>query len=585
MARAREADALDEVAARVGLFHGPRLERELRWWVALDEARRAAGEGEARRVAWALELHGLAAQAGFAPWVGDVLERYRTGDRAEEALDQAADRVAVRLGLVETLRFGPVPGLGCDHPAAYRTAWRLGELRAAQLLATPGHEARLATELPPARELLGLREGWFGLGSAADVALWDAADAVLEVAVGGLAHHVFRAAHDLVVLGSVGFRGLAFRRALGGLQLLCRRLRADALADELDALARELVRDPTGPTDPPRGLARRVAAWLEAALPTRELEAVQHARIVVWADRFRDHHARVDEARIEGFLAQFPGELRWVGEGVLDAVRYRTRAQLVASLGFVLDGYGLARQKGACLVSVGPDDFWDDLRGAGLRLPRRTLAEAARDPAFPVLIAPDDAVITGSRQQEAWEAALAELDPLERAALADRELVLAFAIGAPVGVDHLGTWLESQGLRPRILVGHEQRLLSAFGWEELDADTLYDEATGAVTQPLAVLAEPLFSVHDPTWAGRDPVVARDVCADIGRSLIGGLPDAADWSAARVAGAALGVGGLQGRDVFGHRTPESTLTLLWCPGTWRDRPWLPLFPDPEDPVGG
>ena len=75
--------------------------------------------------------------------------------------------------------------------------------------------------------------------------------------------------------------------------------------------------------------------------------------------------------------------------------------------------------------------------------------------------------------------------------------------------------------------------------------------------------------------------ARDVCSDIGYALLEQMTAEQNWSDLRRKGSALGFSGLQGRLVFEHRVPKTTLTLLWCRGTWNGRPWEPLFTPSED----
>lgn len=578
---ARHGDAFDEVSGRILVLHGETRLMELQWWAALEVARASVELPATKRSALAFNLHGLVTELGWLDAMGDALTRFGDGSDARAALDDA-ERTAVRqLGLDEGVRRGRVPVLELPYPEIYRLARILGELRALHLLEADGITERLDRELEPTLERVQLRrflpeiEGLDRPGPA----LWEAIDAFFEVAVGGLSEAVYRAAHDHCVIAEVGFRGLTFRRAVGGLQRVARRFRSAALARELDALAEETDGADTSSLPPPVGLADRVGRWLEEQLPTDGSSELEHARVLAWAWRFRGHHVPVDAARIEQFLAQFPGELRWVGEGLLDAVQFLTRDQIAASLAFLLRSYGLASQPGTVLVRLGEDGFGEDLRRQGIRLPTRPLAECT-DAATLVLC--DDALITGARLEQTLGPALDELSEAQRRALSERSWVIAVGVGSLVGVEHIGSWLESElGRAPRIVVGRDLRILSGLGLEELDAGTLYDEQTGALTQASAQLAEPLFSIHEPLWAGRDPQVAREVVTEIGQSLLGSLPDTADWTQARLRGTALGAGGLQGRLVFGHRTPETTVTCLWCPGTWRGHVWRPLFEQPEE----
>ncbi len=561
--RAREADAFEEIAAQVRVLHGQQHLLELHWWAAVHLARESVDAPADRRVAVAFSLMNIARELGWAHRVQDGLRDYGSAaDPAHHALEVVIRRSTAWLGLDEHIRHGPVPGLAMSYPAAYRLAMELGELRAAHLLELDGYQRRLEQEVGPALALLDfhrLEAGAIERLAEPDGGLWPALDAWFAVGIGGLSDALYRAAHDHTVISTVPFRGLSFRRALGGLQRATRRLRGDRLAAELDALAVRVDAATEVIEDPPSGLTERVERWLALTVPADGLTELEHARVLAWAHRFRGHHVQVDAARIERFLAQFPGEIRWVGEGLLDAVEFHSRGQLAASIGFVLQSFGLAKLPGARLIE---SPLRAELHESGTRMPLTPLVEALGDGSATTLIYSDDALVTGARSLRRLQALLEALSEEERAALRERELVLVFAMGTLVGIDTVGTWLEEQGLHPRILVGRERRLLSDLGLEELDAGTLYDLETGWLTQPGAQLAAPLFSVHEPVWAGRDPAVARDICLEIGRAVDPQNP--------------LGLGGLQGRLVFGHRVPQTTVACLRAGGEWRDRPWEPLF---------
>ena len=480
----------------------------------------------------AFSLQNIAQELGWAHRVSDALRDYgsATGD-PEIALTSVSQRSAAWLGLHEDIRYGPVPGRPLSYPAAYRLAMDLGELRAARLLELGDHADRLDRELQPSLHLLGFNGGIIGGIDGVndpDGGLWDALGAWFEVGIGGLSDVLYRAAHDCTVISELPFRGLTFRRALGGLQAATRRLRGDQLADRLDALAIEIDANPEVVGDPASAMAEQVEHWLHGVVPDQGISELESARILAWAHKFRENRVPVDAQRIERFLAQFPGELRWVGEGLLDATEFYSQEQLGRSIAFVLKSYGLANLEDAALIH---DAFRRELRGQGMRLPFRPPGEALQDAASQTLIFCGDAVITGAHPQVLLAQILDGLEPTQRATLANRQLVLVFAIGTLVGIETLGSWLEGRGLNPRILVGRELRWLSGLGLEELDAGTLYDADTGWLTQPGAQLADPLFSVHLPAWVGRDPSVAKQVCAEIGAALDPQAPSA--WVVYRV----------------------------------------------------
>ena len=188
----------------------------------------------------------------------------------------------------------------------------------------------------------------------------------------------------------------------------------------------------------------------------------------------------------------------------------------------------------------------------------------------------EDACVTGTRSIGELERALEQAGD----ALAGKELVWVFGVGAIAGLERLDSALKEVDLEVRILVGREMRLLSSVGFVEWDEGTLLDDG-GALTNPGVQLANPLFGPHNPAWRNHDWKTARDVCAEIGHAVLDSVATAQGWSEARRRGSALGYSGLQGRLVFEHRVPRTSLTLLWCRGTWNGRPWEPLFAPSEE----
>ena len=561
--------------------HGLRWFDELQWWRAVGDARLAENERTHRRDI-ALRLHGRAAHLGFARQL-PALDLWVEGATWSPQIEAVADRA---LGLAEFLREGPLPDRPGSYPHAYRLARDLGELRARAsedpalverqldlLLDGPdGLLCRLGVEsLLPEHLASALRTP----DETGEAPLWRWLGWVFEAVVGGLADWVYHAAHDARVLSEQGFRGLAFRRALGGLQLATRALRTDTLAQQLDALAEQVAADQAIPAVRIQALAERVARWLDRALPHEGQVPLQRARTLAWAHRFRDAEVAVDVARVEHWLRQFPPAQRWVGECLLDAITYVPRAAIGRSLAFVLDSFGLARDPRCALIQwpCAPD-LREDVRVHGVAIPHRSL-RAALDEGRQTLVFVDDALLTGGRQEDALEQLLDALDDERTAQLRQCTVTICVALGTDAGIERVGSLLEDRGLQPRIWAGREQRLLSDLGWAEWEAGTLLDDS-GTIVSPGSHLADPLFSPHHPAWSGADHQVARSLCEDIGHALLEDLALAEGFSEARRRGAALGAAGLQGTLVMGHRTPRSTLPLLWCRGTWQGRTWIPLF---------
>jgi hypothetical protein len=298
---------------------------------------------------------------------------------------------------------------------------------------------------------------------------------------------------------------------------------------------------------------------------------------LAWAHRFQGYRAPVDAARIERWLAQFPSEHRWVGEGLLDAVEFVPRERLAHSVGFLLRAYGLAADDSGVMVETGArGEVRVELRREGIELPWRRMDVALHEDTWRTLIVADDVCLTGTRHIGLLDGIWGGLNDVAKGRLQRHGLVLVFAMATTAGLERVGRWLERRSIPQRAVVGRERRLLSDLGWSEWDSGHLLDEG-GALAQPAVHLIEPLFSPHNPVWGG-DHLAARALCADMGRALLEPMADAKGWSEARLTGSVLGFSGLQGRLVLGHRVPRSTLPVYWCAGRWRSRPWVPLFPD-------
>lgn len=320
--RASDAALVDEAAARIRLHHGRGRELELHWWYRWARAFRALEEGDAAalgRLGRALQV--ASAELGLSERAvarcAVIAEEQVRPEAVEQALDDLAVDAHQWLALDEGLRFGSAPQLELTYPLAYRAAVALGELRAAHLLRETGVRRRLAVELLPALDALGVTESLaeapevlrelaevlpdetVALGPADLDPLWEWTGWFFEVAVGALSDVVYRAAHDRVVLARLPFRGVAFRRALGGLQRAAAALRSDALGAELDRLAVEVDKADSPMTAPPTSLTDRLGRWLDGVIPHEGLDRVIQGRVLAWAHRFAGHPVAVDGPRIE----------------------------------------------------------------------------------------------------------------------------------------------------------------------------------------------------------------------------------------------------------------------------------------------
>lgn len=545
-------------------------------------------------------LEELATDLGF---IGEIRSRIASLDQLQDdvALQEALafiERVADQaLGLEDGLRRGRVPSVGLEYPTAYRLARRLGALRGQALLELEGAQERLTAELRSVLERLGALEYLspvvtqtleaMGESQPVDEAevfgLWCWIEVWLEVGIGGWAERLFRAERDANILLRAPFQGLALRRALGGLQSFTVQMGAGDLRSVLDDLAQRVERsdssDPDSWPDPPAAFSRRFRGWLDRTLPTEGIDRVTEARQWSWAARFTGGTAGVDAAQVGRFLDQF-GRYRWVGECLLDAVEWVDRPSLSRSVAFLMDAYGLTRRDDVAVSVMSgarhSSQVVNAVLDAGVGLPFRALEPAVRDPDLKTLVMVEDACITATRS-------IGELErTLDRAGdeLAGKELIWVFGVGAIAGLERLDSALKEVDLEAQILVGREIRLLSSVGFAEWDEGTLLDEG-GGLSNPSVQLANPLFGPHNPAWRNHDWKTARDVCSDIGYALLEQMAAEHNWSDLRRKGSALGFSGLQGRLVFEHRVPKTTLTLLWCRGTWNGRPWEPLFTPSED----
>ena len=557
-----DEDELERLAAQIRVNLGDRavlvfqLQAGLQILIVTDArggAERLVLHEMVRSVA---ETCGLLALDGCVDAIDAVYDQLRedSTDRALGAriatLDLTVDRA---LGIVDSLRHGAVAGLDSDYAQVYRCARLLGELRADDLLTRD--DERVATELPYAMKIIGFRGDipTEVLSAQASTAFWAEVEATLGIAVGGLAEEVHRVAFHLAVCELLAFPGLALRKSLGDLATAIQALGNRALAAEVYSVGRALVgADLTDDTagDIDLTALEAVHDWLDALLPSQGLDAVVAAQIAVAVDRFSSFVVPLTTATVEQFVQQFPADHRWVATGLLEAIDYRDRAQVRRSIAFLLKGFGVASMPGATLCSLSCTHE-RGFRGEELTLPRRKLTSALADPQIPTVVIVDDALLDAS-------ALIAELQALDESAqsrLRDVKLVLAFALASVHGEATLADYLAECGLMFQILVGEGITRLSPVGW---------DHRPPILTE--AELANPLFSPHRPWWRGRDWLAARTLCLDIGTALVGPRD-------------ALGQEGFQDRLVFGHRVPPTTLSLLSRSGTWRERPWIPLFNAP------
>ena len=491
----------------------------------------------------ALHLEGV---LGAIDDLRDAIRDDGPATRLSEGVSVLTVAVDRALGLVASLRDGQVGRLPLSYPEAYRLARLLGGLRADDLVARD--PTRWSSEMQMALAVLGCP---VNAGTAdAVTAHWLRVEATLGIVVGGLADEVYRAALSHGLCRDLTFPGVALRKALGDLAVALRRLGAEELSAEVDAVGdslvgRELADEAAEPVD--LGVVDRVGLWLEEGLPRVGLEEVHGAQVTVLEARFGEHIVPVTAASIENFVRQFPVGQRWVARGLLDAIEYRGRRHLSRSVGFLLDSVGLQGRRGVAWCGL-PSTHERGFRGAELTLPYRALGGALSDTTVETLVIVDDALLDAQALLDDFTA----LDAQCHRRLKRVSLVFVFSIASYFAEAALQSFIEEMGWMGQVLVGERLQRLSDVGWEH--CPEVLSEAE---------LANPLFSPHAAVWDGRDWRDARALCVEIGGTL--DHPDHA-----------LGYRGFQGRLVLGHRVPRSTLTLLWKEGVWRGRRWAPLF---------
>jgi len=558
----RSPEDLERLAATMRVRLGEPALRVFQLYVSLQILLGGVARGGVERLALfemaqaiseavtSMELDGVSAALEE---VYDLLRDDPADGRLVERVEALIGAVDAALGLVPVLRHGAVDGLDMSYADAYRLAVLLGRLRAEDLLSR--QPAPWPEELADAAAWLGLPIEPGGTLSAEDVNhVWLRVEATLGIQIGGLADQVFRVAKFHALCAGLEFPGVALRKGLGDLAVAIHAMGQVALAEAVYESGQSLVGvDLTDASSEAIDLPvlDRVERWLEEVLPQDHMDVTTLARITVCVERFAGYVVPVTAAVLERFVYQFPVEERWVAAGLLDAIEYRDRHQLSASVGFLLDGFGVQGSEAAVLCELDAVHI-RAFQGSEIGLPRRRLHRALADASVQTLVIADDALLDAGALMDAFS----HLDAAQWKRLRGRKLVFAFALATLHGESQLQAFIEDHQLMGRIVVGQSLQRLSAVGWEHLP-DVLTE----------IELARPLFSPHNPHWRGRDWRVARARCVDIGTALCGPRD-------------ALGYRGFQGRLVFGHRVPPSTLSLLWKEGVWRGRPWRPLFSVPD-----
>jgi hypothetical protein len=155
-------------------------------------------------------------------------------------------------------------------------------------------------------------------------------------------------------------------------------------------------------------------------------------------------------------------------------------------------------------------------------------------------------------------------------------VILASAVGTDWARHRLHEFFDQQGIAHESHSAREISVLSEQGRHNLKTGQLVD-ASKSIIDPVRQLAAPIFCpwsrfAHPERWEE-----ARAFCAEVGYAVLERISSSAGWTEERRQGSSLAYSGMQGRLVFSHNVPRSTLTLLWAMGDYRGRSWIPLFP--------
>jgi len=576
---------------------------------------------------WATQLD---VASDLAPLLQPIRDELGRGVRLASARAAAARDLLVgsftsaaeeRLGLVEFLHAGKVPGSALTYPTVYRLARHLGHLRAAEFerydtdltdherarrqfelwtildrLDVPGSVPR--TERAIRRALSRLLQP-LGEDQPSLVDLWYWIDSFLEVVFGGQADVVYRLAYErgcfpFFVRHADQLSDLA-GKCLPSMEEEARLLGSTLSFDDVKAAVRGLSASqplPAGLEAVADTFTARLDDWLVETVPLAERGPVAGAKTALHADTFKSYWLPVDAARIDAFVQQFPSSLQWVGEAILDAVDYYDERFFVNALSALVRLNGWAGREDVSLCLLGgarkSGARMSYLLRRDLELPYQELRTVlSRRRRGQTIVFLDDCSLTGTQARHIFAELLGvwdrppkyELVPLtaaQKANLRACRVALATAVGSNWARHRLREFFTEHGLQGEIHHAHSIAVLSEQGMRDLGAGTLVDESK-SLRDPVRQLGDPLFCpwsrlAHPGRWEE-----ARDFCATVGYALLERIAADAGWTEHRRRASALGYSGIQGGLVFSHNVPRSCLTLLWASGVYRGRPWIPLFP--------
>jgi len=308
---------------------------------------------------------------------------------------------------------------------------------------------------------------------------------------------------------------------------------------------------------------------------------------------FASYWWKIDSSRIDRFISQFPGRMRWLGEALIDAVEYHTPQFLNKALTSALLSLNSNGRTDMCLCLLGGGSKSGALVSGysidpAIKTPCRELLAALRDDHHKVIVFIDDCSLTGTQVVRIMSDYLGlgvgqrhrkNVDPLPPEAvskLRNRHLIFVAAVGTELAFLSLRQFLEKQHISHEIVFGKSIQLLTPAGTEDLLGGSMWDDGKIVIRDPLRQLAEPLFSATSQLQRAGAWEEAKTFCEDVGYALLEERAKREGWSDQWRKVSALGYGGMQMRIVFFNNVPRPTLTLLWSDGMYRGNAWTPLF---------
>ncbi len=535
-----------------------------------------------------------------------------------------------RLGIHEYLRSGSVEGMSLTYPSLYKNCMLMGKLIAIERIRSAKvsrrlddrneHERRRGRhELWTIIERLGIRaavpaqmrvvsEALKSLLSnrsprsqnyIPDITSWTAT--YLGIAFGNFSDTIFGIAYNMEWVRLLRPHADQFARilldALNSIETAVKEIGGAPNFDDFRR-ACERFRDADyakriGPaTD---DFLRKLENWLNATIPGEPRGRLSEARITIWINKFRTYWIPVDAARIESFIGQFPKGMEWVGEVVTDAVDYFDEQFFSDSLSYVIQRRQLEQPTASLCLLGGPrksSSLMAYILDRRLQISHRELSDTLNEQRHgQTLIFLDDATITGTQaihifsellgiwDRQPYKYYLKSLLPKQINNFRAANIEFISAIGTNLARSRLKKFFIEQNIQCQIEFGKEVPWLSDEGMHDLQAGTLVDTNKN-LREPVRQLSNPIFGPSSRLPQSSNWEKARDLCSQIGFQILGEYAKEHSWPVDRRRGSSLGFSGMQGRLVFAHNVPKTTLPLLWCSGIYQGKPWIPLFPARE-----